>query len=109
MSISAVTAWPTAQPRQVCPSQGQVQDLPGRGAFAGVGDGQHGAISPAQLARIARLAAALGIEHGAVELDAGFADGRDRGGALGQRGVFAEEFFGHGGCGWLAGGGATGV
>ena len=68
------------------------------GSFARVGDGDFKAIFETQHTAVTGLATAERVEHGAVEHDAAFVD-RDHGGlALQQRGVFAEEFFGHGVC-----------
>src|SRR2546422_681070 len=74
----------------------QMQDFAHDLAFARVGDRQACAILQQQLAAVAGLAPALRIEHRAVELHAAFIDGGDRGLAVDERRIHAEQFFGHG-------------
>jgi hypothetical protein len=63
--------------------------------LARVGDDQHGPGVVRQRAGITRLATAQRVEHGAVEHHAGFVHRQHGGRAVEQRGVFAEQFFGH--------------
>ena len=64
-----------------------MQDAAGLGALAGIDDSQLATIGAAQHAGITGLAAALRVEHGAVEREAGLADSREGGTALQQGGL----------------------
>ena len=64
-------------------------------AIDGGGDGDRRGVGAEQAAAVARLAAAGGVEHGAVEDDAApVVDAEHRRLGLGQIGVVAEEQFG---------------
>ena len=65
-------------------------------ALARVGNRDFGAIGQHQYATVARLAAAQGVKHRAVQHDAGIGHGGDVGAAFAQVGVLAEEVVGHG-------------
>ena len=64
-------------------------------AFSRVGDDELATVGHAQQAAIAGLPATQRIEHRAVEDDAAFANGNHARPALSERGVFAEQLFGH--------------
>ena len=94
-SITAVTGVPGARRRHVGIGGRHVHDLARGRTLLGVDDAQLAAIGQPQQAGIAGLAAALRIEHRAIEPDAGGIDGEHTRVALRQRGIFAEQFFGH--------------
>ena len=64
-------------------------------AFAGVDDGDLGAVCQHQHASVPRLPAAHRVKHRAVQHDALGRHGHHRGSAFGQIGVLAEEVLGH--------------
>ncbi len=72
-----------------------MHDLTRLGALAGIGDGDGAAIGKRQGSGIARLAAARGIEDGAVEVDAGGVHLGHRRLAVLEIGIGAEQFLGH--------------
>ena len=82
--------------RQGAAGRHDVQDAIGCLSLAGIGDGKAFTAGPQQCAGVARLPAALRVEHGPVELDAALAGGEyPRGGGL-EIGVVPEQQLGHG-------------
>jgi len=75
-----------------------VQNAVGSLCLAGIGDGEAFAAGPQQRAGVARLPAALRVEHGPVELDAALGGGEyPCGGGL-EISVVPEQQLGHHGC-----------